>query len=104
MTNDLSAKTRKLIFKLEPEKNVQNLEIKGRNDSCTSKNSFKSFNSKLFDIDADLDVEPVDPRVLVESSEDPVDVDAGHDHLRDQELNVKFELQETFLKDRIKNF
>ena len=43
-------------------------------------------------------MKPVDLRVLVESGEESVDVDAGHDDLRDQELNVQLELKETFLK------
>ena len=47
--------------------------------------------------DSDLDVKPVDPGFLVEPGEDSVDVDAGHYHLGDQELNVELELEETLL-------
>ncbi len=42
-------------------------------------------------------MKPVDFRVLVESGEESVDVDAGHDDLRDQELNVQLKLKETLL-------
>jgi hypothetical protein len=42
-------------------------------------------------------VKPVDFRFLVESGEESVDVDAGHDDLRDQELNVQLKLKETLL-------
>ena len=45
-----------------------------------------------------LNVKPVDPRILVEAGEEPIDVHAGHDHLRDQELDVQLELEETFLQ------
>ncbi len=45
-----------------------------------------------------LNVKPVDFRVLVESGEESVDVDAGHDDLRYEELNIQLKLKETFLK------
>jgi hypothetical protein len=48
-------------------------------------------------------VKPVDFRVLVESGEESVDVNAGHDDLRDQELNVQLKLKETLLKLRREN-
>jgi hypothetical protein len=48
-------------------------------------------------------VKPVDFRLLVESGEESVDVNAGHDDLRDQELNVQLKLKETLLKLRREN-
>jgi hypothetical protein len=36
-------------------------------------------------------MKPIYSRLLVQSGKDPVDVHAGHDHLRDQELVSKYQ-------------